>query len=41
MEEDVEPEDEDGVDGQGDFQVGWVGVWFGCGGRLIDIRVGT
>jgi hypothetical protein len=35
---DVKPKDEDGVNGRG--VVGW-DVWFGCGGRLIDIRVGT
>ncbi len=40
MEEDEKPKDEDGVDGRG--VCGWDGwVWFGYGGHLIDIRVGT
>ncbi len=41
MEEDVEPKDEDGVDGWG--VCGWDGwVGFGCGGGcLTDFRVGT
>ncbi len=41
MEEDVEPKDEDGVGGREGFRVGWVCVWFGCGGCLIDVWVGT
>jgi hypothetical protein len=41
MEEDVEPKDEDGVDGRGGFRVGCVCVCFGSGGCLIGFRVGT
>jgi hypothetical protein len=41
MEEDVKPEDEDGVDGRGILRVGCVGVWFGCGEHLNGFWVGT